>query len=130
MMNTNMKPGIEKKGITLVEVLVSLALVLMVVIFVTRMISAAFDSYRNSNEAIRMHQRMDDFRGRLLSEEFDSERWQSGNYKLEDRWFIVNWSIHDVSPTLKVVHYSFKHKTNGIIRRSSFYKSLHIRAGW
>lgn len=126
----NLKQGIHPKGFTVMEVLVSLVLVLMVLLGVLRMISAAFDGYRNAGEAFRMYQRMDEFRSRMLSESFDSIKWQTGEYNLQDQWFDIKWSIRHVTPGLKVVRLRFIRKRNGVTRSSSFYKSRHIKAGW
>lgn len=132
-MNKNrrsVKPGDAWKGLSIVEVMISLILVLIVVLGVLGMISAAFAGYRNAGEAAEVHQQIDEFRARLLSETFDSEKWQPGAYCQTDKNVEITWSIHLVTPSLKIAHLSFKNRRNGFVRKTSFYKSLHINTNW
>jgi len=118
----------KKKGFTLIETLVSMILVLWVVLTAGMLLCSALKGYRNSRAAFKIMVETEYLKNRFLSYPFDSKHWLEGNYMEEGNPYKKNWSVKNISPTLKIIHLSLVDKGRGKNERIWFYKSSTINS--
>lgn len=123
-------PGtLEKKsrqgGFTLIETLVSLFLVLIGVLFVTKVIIFSLDLNKKSLIRLKLCQQVSNQIHTLLSKPFNSEKLLPGNFTATRDAFRIKWTITPITPTLKKIDLSVSYKK--FFRKSYGYKSKTIK---
>lgn len=111
-------------GFTLVEALVSWALVLLALLFVGDIIIFSINGTGMSRTRIEMSQRLESYKNELLTKPFDSTELLVGSFSFVDGPFKITRHIADVSSTLKKVTLSITYKT--LCKQLYFYKSKYI----
>ncbi|MCP5049118.1 MAG: hypothetical protein GY940_18255 [bacterium] len=122
-----MKRCKRKNGFIIIETLVSLLLVALSVVTVSKMIVSAFQGYKKSKIGFSMLQETQSFKYRLLSASFDALEWSNGSYTQDKDPFKFRWDIMSIDPGLKIARLWLSYKYNGLTTRSFFYKSRHIK---
>ena len=114
----------KTRGFTLIEVLVSLLLVTMAVVFISQTLITGIEIQRKS--AIRFHllQELENCKNELNCKSFDDVDLKQGSYSKKIAAAEICWDISDISPTLKIIRLVISAKYAA--RRSYFFKSRYI----
>lgn len=112
-------------GFTLVETLVSWALVLLGIIFICRVVVFSLDGLKKSRIRLEISQKVESYKNRLLSKPFQSPDLVDGFDCLEDGFYKIDRYISSISPTLKKIKFVISYKV--LTRQFIFYKSKFIR---
>ena len=81
------------KGFTLVETLVAMTLLLLAVMFSSRIIVSALDQSRRSAMRFRLVEALDHYRNHLSSLPMAAPELAAGAHSLKDREFRVDWYV-------------------------------------
>lgn len=113
-----------KRGFTLIETLIALALVSMAVLFMASALSYSHYQYRHSVRRFAAIQRLEDLKNQLLSLPYDSAESAIGVHFEREEGMRIDWIVSAASPDLK--------KIEGIVADSAlkrsmvFYKSKYL----
>lgn len=91
------------KGFTLIETLVSLSLLLLAVLFSTRILVAALGQTRSAAIRFRVLQRLDDYKNYLEALPLDAAELAAGAHSRQESELRVDWRVQDESTSLKRV---------------------------
>jgi prepilin-type N-terminal cleavage/methylation domain-containing protein len=91
------------KGFTLIEVLVSMTLLLMAVLFSSRIMVAAMDQTRKSALRFRLVEALNYYKNYLSSLPMDSPELAEGAHARAEREFRVDWRVEEAGAFLKMV---------------------------
>ncbi len=101
------------KGFTLIEVLVSLTLLLLAVLFSMRIMVTVLDQTRKSNLRFRLIETLDYYKNYLSSLSMASPELDQGHHGRKEGEFRVDWQVEAIGAFLKrirlavaVPHYS------------------------
>jgi hypothetical protein len=129
MIKTNMvwmKKSEHKPGFTLVETLVSLLLVFLTLVIMTRITARAMEGYRRSRDGFQLLQEMESYKNRLQGKPFDASEWQEG-YTLQTIIpFKIGLEVQSLGPDIKYARLSFTYINRYLHAHTEFYKSLYI----
>ena len=114
----------KENGFTLIEILVSLLLVTLAVIFISETLIAGIEIQRKSGIRFHLLQEMENCKNELNAKPFDSLELKQGSYAKKVDPGNLSWDITDISPTLKIIRLFISSK--GAAKRSYFYKSKYI----
>jgi Tfp pilus assembly protein PilV len=118
--------GAKQVGFTLMETLISLLLVLIGVLFVTRVIMFSLDLNKKSRLRLKLWQQANNQIHTLLSKPFDSDILVPGNHSTQEDLLKIKWKVKPVTPTLKRIDISIVYKQ--LTREEYFYKSKTIKS--
>lgn len=108
-------------GVTLLEALISLTLILLAIMFVTRILIHSLDVDRKSRLRLKINQIFTGEVHRLLSRPFDSEELSAGSHSRQEKDILARWQVEDVSPTLKRFKMTIVYQER--TKQGYFYKS-------
>ena len=120
-----MKQQEKEKGFTLVELLVSLMLILVALLFILNIIVFSIDGSKKSTIRLQVSQKLESCKNLLLSKPFDSEGLKDGHSSIDEAPFKTYQDIICISPTLKRIKISIFYKS--LSRQIFFYKSKYIK---
>jgi Tfp pilus assembly protein PilV len=123
--NKQFKKPEKDSGFTIIETLFSLLLILLALMSISQMITAAIGAQRKSTLRFNMQQKIEYCRNQLLSKSFAAAELEEGSYSTAENPLKINWDIKDISPTLKFIHLSVSYKK--ITKKAYFYKSRYIK---
>jgi prepilin-type N-terminal cleavage/methylation domain-containing protein len=92
-----------KKGFTLVETLIALALVTMAILSTALFLSFSLQQYRLSILRFESALKMENLKDRLLSSPFESGELTDGGHSAQEEKWKTNWVVSTVSPGLKKI---------------------------
>ena len=92
------------KGFTLIETLVSLALLMLAVLFNARIMVFAFDQSRQSNLRFRLIETSDYYKNHLSSLPFSAPDLADGSHRQISQKFIVSWRVEPAETGLKRIN--------------------------
>lgn len=118
------KNGQGAEGFTLIEVLVSLVIILMAVIFISRVIMYSLDGLRKSAIRLEMTQTLESQANRLMPLPFYAPDLDSGAAVFKEGEFFIRRQVNHLSPTLKRVDLAVSYDV--LTLRFYFYKSKHF----
>lgn len=112
-------------GITLLETLITLILVLIGVIFISKILLFGLEAQKKSWLRLGIQQKIQYHCQYLLSRPYDSADLLPGEKSKTEPPFDIHWHVEEISPSLKRITLSV---ANGrIFKRTCFYKSKHIK---
>jgi Tfp pilus assembly protein PilV len=111
-------------GFTLIETLISLFLVLIGVLFITKVIIFSLDLNKKSLIRLKLWQQVNNQMHTLLSKPYNSEKLLPGNFTTTRDTFRIKWTITPITSTLKKIDLSVSYKQ--FLRKSYGYKSKTI----
>ena len=114
----------NQNGFTLIETLVSLLLVTLAVVFISKMLITGIEIQRKSEIRFHLLQEMENCKNELNSKPFGSIELKQGSYSKKVDPGNISWNIADISPTLKIIRLLISSK--GAAKRFYFYKSKYI----
>lgn len=114
-----------KKGFTLLEVMVSLMLMLLVLLFISGIIIYSLDTLKKSRLRLIIDQRLEEDKGRLLSRPFHDPGLYPKHWVSNEGVFRLSGNISDIESTLKRIQLSMSYRK--FTRKMIFYKSKHIQ---
>lgn len=114
-----------KKGFTLLEVMISLMLVLLVMLFVSGVMIYSLDGLKKSRLRLIISQRLEEDKNRLLSKSFDAPELYPKHWINKEGLFQFSGDIRDIEPTLKRIQLTMSYRT--FTQKMIFYKSMHIQ---
>jgi prepilin-type N-terminal cleavage/methylation domain-containing protein len=120
-----MKQQEKEKGVTLVELLISLMLVLVALLYLSNIFVFSIDGTKKSLIRLHLSQKLEFKKNLLLSKSFDSEELKDGHYSIDEDLFKIYQDIISISPTLKRIKISIFYKS--LSRQIFFYKSKYIK---
>jgi prepilin-type N-terminal cleavage/methylation domain-containing protein len=115
----------KEKGFTLVELLISLMLILVALLFILNIIVFSIDGSKKSYIRLQLSQKSESYKNVLLSKPFDSMELQDGQSSIDEAPFKIYQDIISISPTLKRIKISIFYKS--LSRQIYFYKSKYIK---
>lgn len=92
------------KGFTLIETLVSLALVMMAVLFSVRIMVFALNQSRQSSLRFRLIETSDYYKNYLSSLPFSAPDLADGSHRQDSQRFIVTWRVEPAEAGLKRIN--------------------------
>lgn len=92
------------KGFTLIETLVSLALVMMAVLFSARILVFALNQSRQSSLRFRLIETSDYYKNYLSSLPFSAPDLADGSHRQDSQKFIVTWRVEPAEAGLKRIN--------------------------
>lgn len=113
------------KGFTLIETMISLFIVLIGVLFITKTIIFSLDFNKKSFIRLKLVQAVENQIHTLMSKPYDSEILSPGEYSSQENFFRIKWEVNPVTSSLKKINISITYKQ--LIRKSFFYKSKTIK---
>ena len=116
---------INEIGFTLVEVMFSLLLVSLAMLFLMKVTVQVFHLNRQSTIRFYMNHRLTAKKNQLMSKPFDSSSLVSGKYKEAAKGYELNWVIVDIDSTLKKITVSLRWEKQ--ILKVFLYKSKYIK---
>lgn len=119
------KKKFTENGFTLIEVLVSWLLVLLALLFISKIIVFSFDGIKKSRIRLEITQKLETCKNQLLSKPFDSQELKDGHSSIDDGVFRVTRDISSLCLTLKEIKLSIAYKT--LSKQIYFYKSMYIK---
>jgi len=117
--------GQTQGGFTLIETLVSWALVLLGILFISRVVIFSLDGLKKTRIRLEISQKVESYKNRLLSKPFHSPDLADGFDCLEEGLYKIDRYISSISPTLKKIKFVISYKI--LTRQLIFYKSKFIR---
>jgi prepilin-type N-terminal cleavage/methylation domain-containing protein len=115
----------KKKGFTLIEVLISLLLVLIALLSISRILIFTLEGNKKSFVLSQLTQQLESYKDKLISLQFDSKELEPGTTTILDHPFKTVKTISNISPTLKIIRLSIIYEA--IIQSIYFYKSKYIK---
>lgn len=113
-------PGIIQ-GFTLTETCVSMLIILLAIIYISRIMIHSMDSLKNSKSRLEVSEKFQSCAHYLLSRPFTSEELQAGNFTRSDRHFTISWQVNDLTPRLKQIILGVRRSR--IAKQGTLYKS-------
>ncbi|MEI6614029.1 MAG: type II secretion system protein [Chrysiogenales bacterium] len=92
------------KGFTLIETLVSLALLMLAVLFSTRIIVFALDQSRQASLRFRLIETGDYYKNYLSSLSFSASELADGSHRQDSQKFVVTWRVEPAEDGLKRIN--------------------------
>lgn len=120
-----MKQQEKEKGFTLVELLVSLMLILVALLYISNIIIFSINGSKKSYIRLQVLQKLEFCKNLLLSKPFDSAELKDGHSSVDEAPFKTYQDIISISPTLKRIKISVFYKS--LSRQIFFYKSKYIK---
>ena len=114
-----------ENGFTLIEVMASWLLVLLAILFISKIIVFSFDGIKKSRIRLEITQKLETCKNQLLSKPFDAEELKDGHSSMDEGLFRVIRHTSSLSLTLKVIKLSIAYKT--LNKQVYFYKSMTIK---
>ena len=93
-----------KKGFTLIETLVSLALLMVAVLFSARIMVFVLDQSRQSSLRFHQIETSDYYKNYLSSLTFSAPELADGSHRQDCQRFIVTWRVEPTEVGLKRIH--------------------------
>ena len=93
-----------KKGFTLIETLVSLALLMLAVLFSARILIFALGQSRQANLRFRLIETGDYYKNHLSSLSFSAPDLANGSHRQDSQKFIVTWRVEPAEAGLKRIN--------------------------
>lgn len=115
------------KGFTLIEVLVSLTLLLLTILFSSRIMVSALDQTRKSAGRFRLVEALDYYRNYLSSLPMISPELAEGPHGRADREFQVDWQVEAAGVFLKRIRLAvagFRCRLLLVLYRSKFIQEV------
>lgn len=119
------KKKFTENGFTLIEVMASWLLVLLAILFISKIIVFSFDGIKKSRIRLEITQKLETCKNQLLSKPFAAEELKDGHSSIDDGLFKVTRHISSLSLTLKAIKLSIAYKT--LSKQVYFYKSMTIK---
>jgi len=91
------------KGFTLIETLVSLALLILAVLFSARVMFFALGQSRQAELRFRLVETGDYYRNYLSSQPFSAPDLADGSHRQDDRALVVTWRVEPAEAGLKKI---------------------------
>jgi type II secretory pathway component PulJ len=113
------------KGFTLVETLVSAALVLLTILFSARVMLFALEQSRKSALRFRLVEKLDYYQNYLSSLSFSASELAAGEHREENAGFTVRWRVEAAAPYLKKINLTVAVPSYAL--PLFFYKSKYIQ---
>jgi hypothetical protein len=113
------------KGFTLIEMLFSLALVMLAVLFSARIMVFALDQSRQANLRFRLIETCDYHKNELSSLDFAASDLADGTHRKASWGFIVTWRVETAEPGLKRINLLVAGPNQSL--PTAFYKSQFIQ---
>lgn len=89
------------RGFTLIESMITLAVVMLAVLSGARVLSAALTQTRGAALRFRLVDKLEFYKNYLLSRPFDAAELAAGRHEKAENGVRVDWRVADSSPTLK-----------------------------
>jgi prepilin-type N-terminal cleavage/methylation domain-containing protein len=89
------------RGFTLIETMITLAVVMLAVLANARVLTAALTQSRGAALRFRLADKLEFYKNVLLSRPFDASELAAGRHEQAADGVCVEWRVLDFSPTLK-----------------------------
>jgi hypothetical protein len=103
-MNGFIQENKMNKGFTLVETLISLALLMLAILFSARVIVFALNQSRQSSLRFRLIETVDYYKNYLSSLPFSAPAITEGSHRQDSQRFIVTWRVEPAETGLKKIN--------------------------
>ncbi len=114
----------NNKGFTLIETMVSVLLIMIAVLYVTSVIIHSLRYSKKNKDIFYIHQKADNIKNQLLSNQFNSIELSEGETKREEDGYEIFCKIVNKSESLKEI--SLIIKKMGLNKKYYFIKSKYI----
>ena len=94
---------IKKNGFTLIEVLISLFIVVLAILLISKTIISSIYVYQDSLQRFNLLNIYTNCKNELISKPFDSEDLKAGEYSLRKGLINLQWKITNFSSVLKKI---------------------------
>ncbi len=119
-------PPCATQGFTIIEAIVSLLLVFLALLIMTRITAAAIEAYRKTRAGFYLLQQMEAYKDCMQGKPFDSTDWLEGATIKTITPFKIELEVQRIGPGLKIARLTFAHAERYIKARTQFYKSQYI----
>lgn len=89
------------RGFTLIETMITLAVVMLAVLSSARVLTAALTQTRGAALRFRLVDKLEFYKNYLLSRPFAAGELAAGRHEKAENGVSVSWRVEDASPTLK-----------------------------
>lgn len=89
------------RGFTLIETMMTLAVVMLAVLSSARVLTAALAQTRGAALRFRLVDKLEFYKNYLLSRPFDGAELEAGRHEKAEAGVRIEWRVEDSSPTLK-----------------------------
>ncbi len=117
--------GQNRNGFTLIDSLFSLILIILALLFITKIFFFSMKGNQRSFTRLQLSQEMETCKNRFLSKPFHSPELAEGRATSENDRLKIASTIHTISPGLKKITLSVS--SQYLTRQTYFYKSRYIK---
>lgn len=115
----------KKRGFTIIEVLFSLLIISLALVFISKVIINSINLNKKSHIKFNILQKFECQKNTLISKPFYSTDLRIGNFSKRDGRFKLSWKIENVTESLKKINLSVSYKI--LKKQAYFLKSKFIR---
>jgi hypothetical protein len=109
------------RGFTLIEALVSILIIILGVIFISRIMIHSMDALKKSKNRLYISEKFQFYSNYLMSRPFASAELRPGKFTRRDQEFTITWDVIDLTPTLKKIYLGIR--ISRMTRQGILYKS-------
>jgi Tfp pilus assembly protein PilV len=109
------------RGFALIEALVSILIIILGVMFISRIMIHSMDALKKSKSRLDISEKLQFYSNYLMSRPFSSAELRPGKFTRRDQEFTISWDVIDVTPSLKKIY--LKIRISRMTRQEILYKS-------